>query len=178
MANDIISTKNVWPNYSPENVAAASKKEHKQTLGKDDFFKILITQLQNQDPTQPLQDREFIAQMAQFTSVEQLMNISKQLGVMQQSLGASSGLIGKVVSWTVPGDPPETKSGVVESIVIKEGVQYAQVGKEQVELDKIEKIENDTGMIDDGGNDNDSDVSEPDNADEEDASDGTGEDAL
>ena len=51
---------------------AKTKDKDNNTLGKDDFLKILITQLQNQDPTQPLQDKEFIAQMAQFTSVEQL----------------------------------------------------------------------------------------------------------
>jgi len=143
MANDKVSTSNMWPNYSPTNVAAAAKKE-KSSLGKDDFFKILITQMTNQDPTQPLNDREMIAQMAQFSSVEQLMNINKLLTSMQQSLGSSSGLIGKQISWKTTGDKPETKSGLVESIIIREGVQYAKVGSDEVLLSKIDKIENPT----------------------------------
>lgn len=62
MASEIFSTPNVWPNYSAENVARASNK--KQELGKGmGFLSILIKQLQNQDPMQPMEDKEFIAQM-------------------------------------------------------------------------------------------------------------------
>lgn len=144
MASDIISTKNIWPNYSAANVATASKKDT-QTMGKDQFLKIMITQLQNQDPTQPLQDKEFIAQMAQFTSVEQLMNISTQLSGLNQSLGSVSGLIGSKVSWVVDADPStgnksQIKSGIVSSIIIRDGVQYASVGDLAIPVTKIIEI--------------------------------------
>ncbi|WP_223066775.1 flagellar hook capping FlgD N-terminal domain-containing protein [Paenibacillus caui] len=151
---DSIPTGVAWPNYSASNVQAASKKDN-QTMGKDQFLKILITQLQNQDPMQPLEDKEFIAQMAQFTSVEQLMNISSQLTAMNQSLGSVSGLIGKQVTWMQESTDGSSEynvdgssasgtytTGIVDSIVIRSGVQYAKIGSSEVPLDQILQIDN------------------------------------
>ena len=75
MADSNISTRNIWPNYSAQNVQSAARKPVKE-LGKDQFLQILVTQLRNQDPMQPMQDKEFISQMAQFSSLEQMMNMS------------------------------------------------------------------------------------------------------
>ena len=143
MATNPVSTSNMWPNYAKGNVS--SKNGNGQELGKDQFLSILITQLRHQDPLQPMQDREFIAQMAQFTSLEQLMNINTQLTAMSQSLGAASSLIGKQISWMFkPEDGTESviKSGIVDSIIVREGVHYAKVGDSEVSLDQIMKIEN------------------------------------
>lgn len=143
MATNPVSTNNMWPNYAKGNVS--SKSGNGQELGKDQFLSILITQLRHQDPLQPMQDREFIAQMAQFTSLEQLMNINTQLTAMSQSLGAASSLIGKQISWMFkPEDGSESvmKSGIVDSIMVREGVHYAKVGDSEVSLDQIVKIEN------------------------------------
>ncbi|CAN7520458.1 flagellar hook capping FlgD N-terminal domain-containing protein [Paenibacillus qinlingensis] len=124
--------------------SAKTKEKDSTTLGKDDFLKILITQLQNQDPTQPLQDKEFIAQMAQFTSVEQLTNMASEMKLMRQSLGFVSGLIGKSISWTGTDASGVTTemSGVVDSITFKDGNQFATVNGVEVSLDKLKKIEN------------------------------------
>lgn len=140
---DIISTTNKWPNYSVGNSATAGSSSaansDSSTIGKDQFLKILITQLQNQDPTAPMEDKEFIAQMAQFTSLEQLMNISDQLTAMNQSLGSVSGLIGKEITWTGSDTGLET-SGIVDSILISNNIQYAVVGDERIPLTDVTKI--------------------------------------
>lgn len=87
----------------------------KKVLGKEDFLMMLVTQLQNQDPLNPLDATEFTAQLAQFSSLEQLSNINKNLEYLQMyqaSLNNSQamGFIGKTVLAT--GD----------SIVVEEGV--------------------------------------------------------
>lgn len=71
----------------------------KRTLDKDDFLKLLVTQLSHQDPTQPMEDREFIAQMAQFTALEQITNLNKEFSSVSRLIATSQaiGLLGKTV---------------------------------------------------------------------------------
>lgn len=134
-----VSTSDQW-NYSSTS-SSTTKETGNSTLGKDQFLKILITQLQNQDPMEPMEDKEFISQMAQFTSVEQLMNISTQLTALNQSLGSVSGLIGKDITWT-DTTTQLPKTGNVGSIVVSSGIQYAVVGNERIALTDITQIQN------------------------------------
>ncbi|MFS0574223.1 flagellar hook assembly protein FlgD [Sporosarcina sp. 179-K 3D1 HS] len=84
------------------------KRDERQTgqgtLGKDDFMKLLIAQLQNQDPTNPMKDNEFIAQMAQFSALEQTMNLTKAFEKFaeaqnQTQLIQYNNFVGKQVKW-------------------------------------------------------------------------------
>ena len=73
-----------------------------QALGKQEFLEILVAQLGNQDPLNPMDDKEFIAQLAQFSSLEQLMATNERLGLLQVAQSAMANaqmtsLIGKEV---------------------------------------------------------------------------------
>ena len=77
-----------------------------QSFGKDEFLRLLVAQLSNQDPMNPLDGHEFAAQLAQFSSVEQLVGINQSLerqmemsGLLAQGVNSSvaAGLIGKTV---------------------------------------------------------------------------------
>jgi len=69
---------------------ADPKKASSKISEKDQFLNILMTQLTHQDPMNPLEDKDFIAQMAQFSSLEQLTNLNTTMGKIQTTLETSS----------------------------------------------------------------------------------------
>lgn len=118
-----IETQRVRAQNESFNLALNNSRSASNEMGKDEFLKILITQLTNQDPTEPMQDREFIAQMAQFSALEQMTNMSSQfqrLGGILQS-GQAVGLLGKDVDVAV-GE--QIVSGKVTQVT---GGEYPQV---------------------------------------------------
>lgn len=94
---------------------ATNGRQASQELGKDDFLKLLITQLQNQDPTSPMENTEFIAQMAQFSSLEQMTNMSTEFTKLANMLnsGEAVSLLGKSVEVS---SGESSISGVVEAV--------------------------------------------------------------
>jgi len=77
----------------------------KSSLGKDDFMTLLVAQLQAQDPTNPMDAQDFSAQLAQFSTVEQMFNVNDNLAALQESQIALNNtsvlsLIGKTVNST------------------------------------------------------------------------------
>ncbi len=82
-------------------------------LSKDDFFKLFLSQLKNQDPTAPMDDKEFLAQLAQFTMIDTLQQVQKSLGGTQ--LAQASALIGDQVIGTDTSGLPT--AGTVDRIV-------------------------------------------------------------
>jgi len=93
-----------------------------QNLGKEDFLKILLTQLAHQDPTAPMEDKEFIAQMAQFSSLEQMTNMATDFAKMARMLKVTeaSGALGKNVELTLED---EKVQGVVRAVTRDETPQ-------------------------------------------------------
>ena len=65
--------------------AAKTTSSNTSTMGKDDFLQLLVTQLQHQDPLNPMDSTGFTAQLAQFSSLEELQNINKTLGDVDKS---------------------------------------------------------------------------------------------
>jgi len=112
-------------------------------LGKDEFLKLLMAQIKNQDPLDPMDDKEFISQMTTFSSLEQMMNMNDSIQQLVRNQSVSpviqySHMIGKEVSYykldEETGDilePKEIVTSQVKAISEKEGFAVIELENDQ-----------------------------------------------
>lgn len=100
----------------------------KQQMDKDDFLTLLVTQLKNQDPSAPMEDKQFIAQMAQFSQLEQMNNMTAQFSKLSGLLssGQAMNTLGRTVEITL-GD--KVVSGRVSQVTAGQFPQVLVDGK-------------------------------------------------
>lgn len=144
------------------NAAASSNQTsvEKEVLGQDEFLKLLVTQLKYQNPLEPVKDQDFIAQMASFTSLEQMKNLntsftnlSKDFNsymvnnfALQQTTGMVD-MIGQEVNYQNPDSVDEDGNviediltGKITSVLMKQGVPFFMVNDQVVSLNRITEI--------------------------------------
>ncbi len=121
---------------------ATKQKEYTETLGKDAFLNLLVTQLKNQNPLEPMEDKEFIGQMAQFSSLEQAQNSAKTL-----KENAAAGTVGKYVTATYKAENSVAStevSGIVSSVKMEKGqvllVLSTNGGEKAVNYDNLKSV--------------------------------------
>ena len=109
-------------------------------LGQNEFLKLLVTQMRNQDPMQPVSDTEFIAQMAQFSSLEQTKTMSADITKLRQGNDflQATNLLGKEVRLSL-GDMAFTK-GIVTDLNVKDGEARIIVGDKTYTLDQVNSV--------------------------------------
>jgi flagellar basal-body rod modification protein FlgD len=107
-------------------------------MGKDAFLKLLLTQLKYQDPGSPMEDRDFVTQLAQFSSLEQLEKVGNGFDSMQQGNNAfqAVSLIGKSIEYIDP-EVEGPISGKVDSVKFENGYPILRVGEENVVLSQV-----------------------------------------
>jgi len=114
-----------------------------ETLGKDAFLNLLVTQLKYQNPLEPTNDKEFLAQMAQFSSLEQMQNLNTSFQMSQ-----ASSMIDKYVQGTsinkVTGEVSNIV-GLVDAVNMKAGVPYLLVNKQELALSEVKSVVSDFG---------------------------------
>ncbi|GHV10202.1 hypothetical protein FACS1894217_15550 [Clostridia bacterium] len=120
--------------YMPQTKAI---KEFKSTMGKDDFLQLLVAQLTNQDPTSPQENTEFIAQMAQFSALEAMNNMSSAFTQSQTFSMVGRGVIG--FEKDSMGQYTQI-IGVVDSAGVENGAPYVMVGNSKVLTENISQM--------------------------------------
>ena len=120
----ITSTKPGGSAINPMKAEDANKNQ----LGKDAFLKLLTTQLQHQDPLNPMEDSEFMGQMAQFSTLEQITNMANANTAMADNLtfSKSVSLIGRTVTYT--GQDKQSYTGTVDRVTTTDGKPALTVG--------------------------------------------------
>jgi len=119
-------TNSVYGTNQTYTVNTQSTSKSGDAMGKDDFLKLLVLQLQNQDPLEPMKNEEYLAQLAQFNSLEQMQNLNKTMSAMSnvQTLSNTAGLIGKQVEFLQDGS---TVDGPVTAVKFTDGTAYLVV---------------------------------------------------
>ncbi|NLJ61291.1 MAG: hypothetical protein GX338_10145 [Firmicutes bacterium] len=112
----------------------------RMNLGKDDFMRLLITELRYQDALNPVDDREMIAQLAQFSTLEQMQNLGdkiEELARAQKATQAAS-LIGRTVTFT--NNDGEEVTGKVKGCEFYGEYVYLTVADEKILFTNVSKI--------------------------------------
>ncbi|MDR1908504.1 MAG: flagellar hook assembly protein FlgD [Spirochaetaceae bacterium] len=110
-----------------------------QELGKDDFLKLLITQLSYQDPTAPMEDKEFIAQMAQFSSLEQMTGIAAEFNRLTNLIASSeaASALGRSVELF---EGENVIQGVVRAVTRGDGAPQILVNGNYYAWDQVTRV--------------------------------------
>ena len=111
-----------------------------QTLTQDDFLKLLVAKLGAQDPLNPTQDTEFIAQMAQFSALEQSKAMQSDLAKLlsSQAMAQANGLLGRTVS--LDNGTGALLSGTVSAVSVDQGTPKVIVNNQAYDLDQVVTI--------------------------------------
>ena len=132
---EIQSTSNTI--FTMEENGKTELREVNSELGKDAFLKILIAQLSNQDPLDPLKDKDFIAQMAQFSTLEQMTNMNKSIEQINAiTKGSAVNYLGRVVEYL--DDEGLSAYGTVAYVRFdKSGVVLTTTEEIEIPLEKV-----------------------------------------
>lgn len=131
----ITTTTEYWSN--PTTVDTGTTKSTSTIVDYDTFFSLLITELQNQDPTDPVSNTEYVSQLAQLASLGQLEAVTTSINASQ-----AYALIGKEVTYQTTNDSGSTVtgSGTVDSVVISSGTAYLKIGTNLIKTDAVTEV--------------------------------------
>jgi len=113
-----------------------------EQLDRNAFLNLSITQLKFQDPLNPMEDREFIAQLAQFSSLEQMQQVNLKMDALAIGtvIGQATGYLGRKVTAQTPEDA-EPFTGTVTAIKYVNGLPRLVMGQREIDLGYVLRVE-------------------------------------
>jgi flagellar basal-body rod modification protein FlgD len=125
-------------NTATEDTGDAVKKND---LGKEQFLELLVTQLKNQNPMEPMKNKEFMGQMAQFNSLQQMQSLNSTMEkfINYQQLTQAGSLVGKKVE-VLDSQTGESVAGVIEKVNITEDAPKFSINGSEYELGSIQEV--------------------------------------
>ena len=130
------------PSQSATNAKAAgatttsTSTNNTQTLGKTAFLQLLVQEMTNQDPLQPASDTQFVAQLAQFSSLEQMQNMNTTLGslVTNNQMAEANAMIGHDVT-SLNSSTGAQVNGVVDKVISTAGTDSSGNPTQNIQVD-------------------------------------------
>lgn len=132
MMADMMVSSSTNVSSSIQSLATSSTKN---VLGKQEFLNLLVTQLRYQDPLKPMEDKEFVAQLAQFSALEQMQNLNESFELLK-----AQSMIGRNVVATSPQDSAKLIEGRVDSIKIDGSKVYLKINGTEVLSDNVREV--------------------------------------
>ena len=141
----VSSTEGVTGSYLGATASTAAKSgttttDSTASVDKDMFLKLMVAQLKNQDPSNPTDSTAFLAQTAQFTSLEKLTDVAEQTSqaLSAQLAFGASGLVGRTVTYT--GADGAARTGPVTSVRFSTSGPMLEVAGAEVTLSSITNV--------------------------------------
>jgi len=137
------------------NVGSTSQTVQSSLADKDTFLKLLAAQLKYQDPMNPVDNSQFLAQTAQFTAVEQMTALADatKANMFSNQMSQGVGMIGKTVTYQPPlddaGNVPDQRTGSVSGVIVEGGAVKLVIGDDHVDVTQVIKIVADADAVTD-----------------------------
>lgn len=122
-------------------------------LGRDAFLQLLVLEMQNQDPTNPVNNEDMIAQLAQFSSLEQMENLNDKFDLFADSFRQSTFVsAGALLGRTVTGLDTEgtLRTGIVEGLTLQNGTIFLKIDGKQIPMGWVQQVELASGEAETG----------------------------
>lgn len=137
-----MATESINTVQSPRSIKDAPQRVPNNDIGKNEFLQLLVAQMANQDPLSPASDNEFIAQMAQFSTLEQMQNLNQSYDIQKAQTLMGEYVVGEIPAAQSTNGRPVPVAGLVEAMAIEKGGVYLKIGGNKLPVSGV------TGVMD------------------------------